>query len=270
MTAETQTATAKSPGKPTETVAPASKTETGNAQIRKDAPENKSDAAKPESVQSAPKAETVKPQTVKADTPKPRKAQSGTAAPAKAKTKKVTAKSTVKSAARTPRKASTARPATKNTAPPKAATKAEKETVQMTKKAEALFEDNIKQMQDLLTEFKGGFADLPLANDEFGKLMTATRDATVSSMQDVNKEISNFTQTRMTECWETTREMMTAKSMPEALEVQSKYMQDAYKAYVDEVQKLNTIATSATQKALAPMSDGMFDMFSKMFTGRAA
>ncbi|MEX1147294.1 MAG: phasin family protein, partial [Sphingomonadales bacterium] len=127
-----------------------------------------------------------------------------------------------------------------------------------------------KQMQDMLSEFKGGFADLPLANEEMGKVIAATRDATVTGMEDMNKEISSFTQSRMTEYWETTRGVLGARSLPEAFEVQNKYMQDTYKAYADEAQKLNTIATAVTQKAFSPMSEGMFGMFTKMFNSRAA
>ncbi len=179
---------------------------------------------------------------------------------AKRKRKAAATRKTTKAAKPAPRKAAkptTVRPATAKSTPP-------------VKEFEAMFESSLKQMQDVLSEFGGGVADLPLAREEFSQVVEATRDATVTGMSEYNKELSEFTQNRMTECWEITRGMLGAKSLPEALEVQSRYMQDAMKAYADEAQKLNSIATEVTQKAFAPMTNGFADVVSKMLSGKAA
>jgi hypothetical protein len=197
------------------------------------------------------------------------------AAPAKkAATRKPAPRKATASKTKRPSKTAKAKPA--KTAAPKAQT-AGKKTAKPTASAfsqdyskdmKTMYENSMKQMQDLMSEFKGGFADLPLANEEMSKVIEASRDATISGMSELNKELNDFTQARMTECWETTREVLSSKSMPEALEVQSKYFQDTMKAYTDELQKLNSIATDVTQKAFAPMNNGFADSFTKMFTGK--
>lgn len=178
---------------------------------------------------------------------------------------KSTAKRTKTRKAAKPRKV-TVRKAAAKPATAKAAPKQE----QVSKEMESVFENSLKQMQDIMSEFRGGFADLPLASEEFSEVAEATREATVNGMSEFNKELSTFTQSRMTECWETARHVLGAKSLPEALEVQNRYVQDAFKAYADEAQKLNAIATDVTQKAFAPMGNGFADTISKMFTNRAA
>ncbi|RMG80937.1 MAG: hypothetical protein D6707_05610, partial [Bacteroidetes bacterium] len=84
----------------------------------------------------------------------------------------------------------------------------------------------------------GGMADFSLAGEELNEVIEATHEATVTCINQLNKELSAFAQTRVHECWQTTRNVLGAKSLPEALEVQSRYIQDAFKAYADEAQKL--------------------------------
>lgn len=177
-----------------------------------------------------------------------------------------TAKPAARTATRKPAPRKTAAASKPATRKPTASATPDAMTKDMTK----MYKDSMKQFQDMMSEFKGGFADLPLANEEMGKVMEATRDAAVSSMSEFNKELNDFSQARMTECWETAREVLGSKSMPEALEVQSKYVQDVFKAYTEEMQKLNAIAADATQKAWAPLGNGWADNFGKMFTGKSA
>jgi len=243
MTAETQ-----SPAQ--DTVEPAAKSAASDSPVPAKA--EPATAAAP-----AKKAVTRKPaprKTTASKTTRPSK----TAAPKTAKPKKVAKPKPAKAAA--PK----AQTASKTTAKPTASAFSQ----DYSKELKTMYESSMKQMQDLMSEFKGGFADLPLANEEMSKVLEASRDATISGMSELNKELNEFTQARMTECWETTREVLSSKSMPEALEVQSKYFQDAMKAYTDELQKLNSIATDVTQKAFAPMNNGFADSFTKMFTGK--
>lgn len=96
--------------------------------------------------------------------------------------------------------------------------------------------------------------------EEFQKLGQANFDAAVQSMGEVNKgfqaiaaELTDYTKKAFEEGTSTMEKLLGAKTLDQAIEIQTAYAKKAYEAYIAEVSKLGEMYIDIARDAYKPV-----------------
>ncbi len=123
---------------------------------------------------------------------------------------------------------------------------------------------------DGLTQFQTSLADLKLAGDEITRVVESSRSAATSGFAAVSQVVQTFAKQAFDQNMATSKALLGAHSIPEALEIQHRYMQESFKAFTDHVQELHAISVDVSQKALEPVSESVSKSLARVWTEKAA
>jgi phasin family protein len=97
--------------------------------------------------------------------------------------------------------------------------------------------------------------------DEFQKVGKDGFDAAVRSYGDANKgfqaivaEATNYSKTTFEEGTRAFQQLLSAKSVEQAVEIQSQYVKKAYEAHISQMTKLGEMYVSLAQNAFKPLA----------------
>lgn len=97
--------------------------------------------------------------------------------------------------------------------------------------------------------------------DEFQKVGKEGFEAAVRSYGDTNKgfqaivaEVTNYSKTAFEDCTRAFEQLVSAKSVEHAVEIQSQYVKKAYDAHIAEMTKLGEMYVSLAQNAFKPQA----------------
>lgn len=97
--------------------------------------------------------------------------------------------------------------------------------------------------------------------DEFQKVGKDSFDAAVRSYGDVNKgfqaivaEVTNYSKKAFEDGARTLEQLVGAKSVEQAIEIQSQYVKKAYEAHIAQMTKLGEMYVSLAQNAFKPQA----------------
>jgi hypothetical protein len=97
--------------------------------------------------------------------------------------------------------------------------------------------------------------------DEFQKVGKDSFDAAVRSYGDVNKgfqaivaEVTNYSKKAFEDGTRTFEQLVGAKSVEQAVEIQSQYVKKAYEAHIAQMTKLGEMYVSLAQNAFKPQA----------------
>lgn len=115
-----------------------------------------------------------------------------------------------------------------------------------------------------------GFVDLKLASDELLKLAETSRLVASEGMTEIGTELQDFARRSFDQSCKTAKALLSAHSLPEALELQYSYYQDALKTYTDHLRSLHAIGIGLSHKALEPLTDSFEAKVGPLFGVTAA
>ena len=97
--------------------------------------------------------------------------------------------------------------------------------------------------------------------DEFHKVGKEGFEAVVRSYGDANKgfqamvaEVTNYSKKTFEEGTRTFEQLVGAKSVEQAIEIQSQYIKNAYEAHIAQMAKLGEMYVSLAQSAFKPLA----------------
>ncbi|WGF89403.1 phasin family protein [Marinivivus vitaminiproducens] len=137
-----------------------------------------------------------------------------------------------------------------------AATEATKKTQDAIDQASTMFQDSFSRFQDMFGQYKG-FAP---ATPEF---LSDTRKAVQEGVIEFNTEVLSFTQGAVNEAFETSKAVLAASSVQEAVNLQSAYLKGFMQSSVEEAKKLSELAATTSQEAFKPLQKGFSEAAAK-------
>ncbi len=86
-------------------------------------------------------------------------------------------------------------------------------------------------------------------------------------VEEIIRNTSTMIQDAMARCMEASKNIMSAKSMPEAMNMHSEYMKDCFDTWVAVAGKVSEISARTTQDAISPIAEHTNNTISK-FTNK--
>lgn len=130
--------------------------------------------------------------------------------------------------------------------------------------------EQMNETSKALGSAQTGFVDLKLASDELLKLAETSRLVASEGMTEIGTELQDFARRSFDQSCKTARALLSAHSLPEALELQYSYYQDALKTYTDHLRSLHAIGIGLSHKALEPLTDNFEARVGPLFGVTAA
>jgi phasin family protein len=90
------------------------------------------------------------------------------------------------------------------------------------------------------------------------------------AIQSINADVSDYLEKSMEHAIATTKAIMSCKSFPEALEIQTNFASQALAGYFGYLAKLSELATASAKESLAPLKDRVEAIADEMQTSKAA
>lgn len=137
-----------------------------------------------------------------------------------------------------------------NAAVNEAATDATKKTQEAIDQTSSLFQDSFTKFQEIFGQYKG----FTPATPEF---LSESRKAVQEGVIEFNTEVLNYAQGALNEAFETSKAVLSASSVQEAISIQSNYVKGFLQSSVDESKKLSELAAATSQEAFKPLQKGL-------------
>lgn len=156
--------------------------------------------------------------------------------------------------------------AKKTTTKAKAAPKAAEKTIDLTfvAKAREAIEDRV---EDITGRAKAAWETaqtrVKAAREGAAEALGAVRtslEAAGTGVRDVNLKVLEFVQADANTYFDTVKKVATAKSVKEALEIQSAYVRSQFETGVKNIRTVRELAAEATRDAFKPVRDGFANL----------
>ena len=165
-------------------------------------------------------------------------------------------------------KSASAKPAKK--AAPKTAAKAARKPANGTAEGATVRPVNVDvterlrvQAADAMDKARDGWQSVQQFGEEAADTLSRTRDAAQTGAFELNNEMLSFTQGFLNDRIDAFRALTQAKSLREAIDIESGFVRKSLHAYVDYAHTMNTVATKATSEAVEPITQGLGKLFGK-------
>jgi hypothetical protein len=114
------------------------------------------------------------------------------------------------------------------------------------------------------TQMAKEFEEFQKTGEQFQKMGKDSFDAAVRSMGEVNKglqaivaEVTDYAKKAVEESARAFEQMMGAKSLEQAIEIQSRYTKQAYDSYMAEMSKLGEMYVGLARNAYKPVESAL-------------
>lgn len=133
-----------------------------------------------------------------------------------------------------------------------------------TNEAAATFEQSQKVMQEQLSKAQEIFGQYGPLSREAAELLAEARKRVHEGVVEFNTEVLSFTQGTVNESFETTKAVVAAGSLQEALSIQSAFVRKLFEQSVEEAKKLTEMAGETNREVFKPVSKGWTEAIEKL------